>query len=121
MLRATLPFPSIPLKCVERQQRQTGGFDVSNVSFCNNNELLSQLFTVTIKKSADDLDFVRGHFVFQAHKHDAAMRIFFAENFITEILVRCNENPIFTKCLTNDIDIIHPASFVINREDIVPA
>jgi hypothetical protein len=93
----------------------------TNLSLGDDDKMIAQLICIIFQKSSNDFYFLGRSFILKTEKNDASMRTMLSVYFFSEVLVIGDENPIFNKCLLNDIAIFHATGFIIHRKDCVLA
>ena len=84
------------------------------------NELVGQAVCVGSQQLLQDINFIFGAFIVQTKQDDAVMRFVLTMNLVAEILVVCDQYPIFFKGFLNNIVVIHPPCRVVHGENFVP-
>ena len=74
---------------------------------------------MTFEQSCKNLNLVDSTLIFKPHQNNPTMKAALSINFLTEVFIVGNKNPILVMRFPNDFVIFHSAGFVKHRKDLV--
>jgi len=91
----------------------------SNPIFRHDHKRICQSICMIFQQPLDYSYFVSDPFIIQPQQHHTLMRPLFAVDFLTEILVTGNNNPLFHKGFLENLLIINAARGLVNGKHLV--
>lgn len=94
-------------------------FGESHSRFGDYDKSIRKLVRVFLQQATKHINFVGGAFIGLPEKRDALMRVSFAIDFFSKVLVVGDQDPVFLKCLLNNPVVVNTPRLVEDRKDIV--
>lgn len=91
----------------------------ANPCFRDNYELVMQPVCMRLEKPLKNGNLVAGPLVGKAQEYHSSVRAPLSVDFLAEVLVVSNENPVLVGRLRDDVIVVHSTRFVVDREDFV--
>jgi len=68
---------------------------------------------------AECLNFDNGTLIVKSHENNAVMWPTFAVDFLSVVLIVCNQYPVLGVSFLDDVVVTHPAGLIVNRKNLM--